>query len=640
MMLRVFIAVTHLLGAGHLTRAAAVARAFARAGHETTLVSGGMPAPLVALDGVNLVQLPPVKTAGTDFTTLLDEAGRPVVPDRLERRRGALLEAFRAARPDVLITELFPFGRRVLATEFMTLLEEARSRKPRPLTAASVRDILAAPTKPDRVAETHERLVGFYDAVLVHGDPDLVPLERSWPIGDELRPLIRYTGYVDEGLASPSQPARARNGIVVSGGSSAASLPLYRAAVEAARLVPDEPWRILVGAGVEHGAFGALSDAAPAHAAVERARPDFRRLLARAAASVSQAGYNTAVDLLRTSVAAVLVPFEAGRETEQRLRAERLAELGLTRVLPEAELSPVTLAEAVRAEAARSAGRSPGIALDGAAQTVAIVEKLARPAPPRAPVKSIPDWSPLDRVLRRTAEKGRTIAFWWRDDDAVAHTPALDRLLEVARAFDLSIAIAAIPGGVERSLMERLGDEPQAHVLVHGFAHVNYAPPGQKKAEFGPDRSPGALAHDAEAGLRLAQKACDGKLLPVFVPPWNRAAPELLRLLPRLGYRGFSGFDDRSASQPAPGLRRINANVDPIDWKGRRGLLSEEAIIAQLAAAVSARLDGSADPDEPIGLLTHHLIHDESVWRFCEALLDRLRRHDNLIYPSPRTLFP
>jgi len=53
----------------------------------------------------------------------------------------------------------------------------------------------------------------------------------------------------------------------------------------------------------------------------------------------------------------------------------------------------------------------------------------------------------------------------------------------------------------------------------------------------------------------------------------------------------------------------------------------------------SRQLDGGADPDEPIGLLTHHLIHDESVWRFCEALLDRLRMHGNLIYPSPRALF-
>ena len=80
---------------------------------------------------------------------------------------------------------------------------------------------------------------------------------------------------------------------------------------------------------------------------------------------------------------------------------------------------------------------------------------------------------------------------------AVAATPALDRLLEVARAFDLPIALAAIPRGIERSLMERLGDEPQAHMVVHGLAHLNHAPPGEKKAEFGRHRPLVALARDA-----------------------------------------------------------------------------------------------------------------------------------------------
>ena len=153
MTLRIFIAVTHLLGAGHLTRAAALARALAGAGHETTLVSGGMPFALIAGAGFEFVQLPPVRTAGSDFRALLDEAGHAIATERLARRRTMLLEAFRAAKPDVVITELFPFGRRVLAKEFIALLEEAHRRKPRPLVVSSARDILVAPAKPERVAE-------------------------------------------------------------------------------------------------------------------------------------------------------------------------------------------------------------------------------------------------------------------------------------------------------------------------------------------------------------------------------------------------------------------------------------------------------------------------------------------------------
>src|SRR5690606_20975828 len=110
--------------------------------------SGGSPAPLAKTDGATLVQLPPVRTRGTDFRTLLDEAGEPVTEARLARRREMLLDSLRTFRPDILVTELFPFGRRVLAEEFMALLEEAHGMRPRPLILSSVRDILVAPSRP------------------------------------------------------------------------------------------------------------------------------------------------------------------------------------------------------------------------------------------------------------------------------------------------------------------------------------------------------------------------------------------------------------------------------------------------------------------------------------------------------------
>ncbi len=143
--------------------------------------------------------------------------------------------------------------------------------------------------------------------MLVHGDPGFLPLDASWPVVEELAPRLRYTGYVDEGevVSTPGEP---RSGIVVSGGSSAAGLPLQEAAVAAAALTPALSWRILVGRAVPEPAFAALREAAPPNAIVERARPDFRALLAGAALSVSQAGYNTVLDLLRSGCPAVLVP--------------------------------------------------------------------------------------------------------------------------------------------------------------------------------------------------------------------------------------------------------------------------------------------------------------------------------------------
>ena len=62
---------------------------------------------------------------------------------------------------------------------------------------------------------------------------------------------------------------------------------------------------------------------------VFRFRSDFASLLNGAALSVSQAGYNTVCDILRAGCRSLLVPFSAGGETEQSVRAERLARLGL-----------------------------------------------------------------------------------------------------------------------------------------------------------------------------------------------------------------------------------------------------------------------------------------------------------------------
>ena len=374
--MRVLIAVTHLLGAGHLTRAAALPRAFAQAGHDATLISGGRPAPMVATGSVWLVQLPPVRTVGTDFSTLLDDNGRPAPAEHLAVRRGIMLSTLEQMRPDVVVTELFPFGRRALAGEFLALAERAQAMRPRPLVLSSVRDILVAPEKPGRVAETHARLSAFYDAVLVHGDPDLIRLDASWPVGAPVRDLLHYTGYVDDG-APAGPPGAATGEILVSGGSSAASLPLYRAALGAAARLPQHRWRVLVGAGVSEDAFDAFKQAAPANAAVERARRDFRALLCGARLSVSQAGYNTVVDLLRARVRAVLVPFAGGRETEQLMRAQSLAALDVARVLPEASLSTATLAQHAAEALTRPPPPASSVRLVGAERTVAIVETLA-----------------------------------------------------------------------------------------------------------------------------------------------------------------------------------------------------------------------------------------------------------------------
>lgn len=627
--MKILIAVTHLLGAGHLTRAAALARAFAAAGHETVLVSGGRPAPLVRLDGVRLVQLPPLRIEGFDFTRLIGPDGEAAGPDLLAARRSLLLDTLAALGPDAVITELFPLGRRGLASEFLALVEAAHRRPERPLILCSVRDILVPPDRQSKVDEAHARVAALYDAVLVHGDPAVLPLDASWPVDPVLADKLRYTGYVDEGGAAPDP--QKRQGILVAAGSSAAGLGLFRAAIAAAGRRPDLGWRILVGHFVPDDELARLAADLPPQT-VMRARPDYRALMAGAVVSVSQCGYNTAVDLLVTGTPAVLVPFEAGRETEQRLRAERLAALSRARIVPEETLSPETLLAAIQDAMHTLPSPNEGVsgtkrgspAFAGCTRTVAIVEDLRR-----RPVQSQAGgaFHHLRAVLDKAAEAGRRVPLWWRDDDAVAATPALDRLLALAAGRPIMIAV--IPAGAEPSLGRRLEEERGVTLAVHGLAHANHAPPGQKAAEFGPHRPLSVLRRDAGEALRLARERLpEDRLLPVFVPPWNRIAPALAAELPGLGYTGVS----TAGGKPVAGLFRADADLDVIDWRGTRSLRDPETLLAAIADHAAG---GS---DRPLGLLTHHLAHDEAVWSFLDELMPLLT-HPSVLWHDPCDLF-
>lgn len=371
---RVLIAVTHLLGIGHLVRARHLAGALAQAGYEVALASGGMPDGRAA-NGYRFVQLPPVRVVGTDFRNLLDEEAERATPQRLGAREAGLAALARELRPDIVVTEHFPFGRRQLAGEFLALIEAARAARPQVVVLSSIRDVLVAPLRPERLAEAHRRLEDLFDGVLVHGDRAFLPLEASWPVPPALAERLHYTGY----LAAPAPVAEApaaSGGILVSGGGSAAALPLFRLALAAAELLPAQDWRLLVGHGVAEPDFTALLRQAPANAIVERARPDFPALLRNCALSLSLAGYNTVLDLVQAGPRALVAPFDAGNETEQAIRAAALERAGLARLLRR-EAGPEVLVAAIdEALAGGRPGRVP-VDLDGAAGAVAAVRRLA-----------------------------------------------------------------------------------------------------------------------------------------------------------------------------------------------------------------------------------------------------------------------
>jgi len=235
------------------------------------------------------------------------------------------------------------------------------------------------------------------------------------------------------------------------------------------------------------------------------------------------------------------------------------------------------------------------------------------------------DWTPLDREFDRWRQAGLTLPLWWRDDDAVAPTPALNRLAALAEAVEMPLHLAVIPARAEPALVDTVAAHPRLIPVVHGWAHVSHAPAGEKKAEFGAHRPLPAMAREARDGHSRLRALFGPALRPMFVPPWNRIAPELLPALPGLGYAMISTFTPRKSAEPAPGLPQVNTHLDPIDWRGGRSLADADGLIAQIAAQLADRRAGHTDNDEPYGLLTHHLVHDAAIWDFTEALLARLR---------------
>jgi len=375
---RVLFHVQHLLGVGHLKRAATIVTAMAEAGLQVTVALGGRPLPEVAFRCASVAQLPPATIAGEDFSTLLDDTGRPVDAAWKEARCAALLSLYRELDPDVLLVELFPFGRRPFRFELIPLLEAVHASSPRPRVACSVRDILVGARKPGREAETVATLRASFDAILVHGDPKLIPFKATFAAAGEIADLIRYTGYVAES-AGPAPPAGIGE-VLVSAGGGAVGAPLLFAALRAKPLspLPDRTWRIIAGPNFPAELQAALAAEAGPGIVVERFRPEFPALLAGCAVSISQAGYNTTMDILRAGARAVVVPYETPGETEQRRRADLLAGSGFLTVVPADELSPERLAAAVAEALSKPRGPTAEVDLTGAGTTARIVAELAR----------------------------------------------------------------------------------------------------------------------------------------------------------------------------------------------------------------------------------------------------------------------
>ncbi|MEX6506197.1 polysaccharide deacetylase family protein [Jiella sp. M17.18] len=249
------------------------------------------------------------------------------------------------------------------------------------------------------------------------------------------------------------------------------------------------------------------------------------------------------------------------------------------------------------------------------------------------------DLDDLSRELDRWTQAGRRIDVWWRDDDATRSSPALERLVRAAAEYDLPLAAAVVPEGLGASLPTALAD-PSLTILQHGFAHRNHAAPGGRAVECGGDRPVETVLAELSDGRSRLADAFGDRFLPVMVPPWNRITAEIVSALPGEGYRGVSVFGPRDPAAPRPdGLAEINAHLDLLTWKGGARFAGGEKLVKLASERLADRRLARTDPDEPFGILTHHLDHDAETWTFLRAMLGLLARHPAVRWRSAGELF-
>ncbi|MET0460839.1 MAG: glycosyltransferase [Ilumatobacteraceae bacterium] len=381
---RVLFHCQHSLGLGHLVRSLALAGCLAEHFDVTLLNGGRLPAGTIVPPGVELVDLPSLgHDAGHRLVS--QEPGRSV-DDVCAARRALVLDAFEQIRPDVVVVELYPFGRRKFEFELLPLLEAATARADRPLVVSSVRDILVGRDDGGRHDErARQRADRYLDAVLVHSDPRFARFEESFRPSTPLAVPVHHTGFVVPSRSPSGTTPTAPRGwmlprvlVSVGGGmvgddllsTAAAAAPVVRArtglttTLVAGPFLPDLARRRLHELVVTE----------PALTVLDRV-DDLCAEIGRSAASVSQAGYNTTMDVLRAGRPAIVVPYAAAGEDEQTRRAGRLQELGIVRVIAERELTPQRFAEEVTG-LPRSVPQAARLDLGGGPRSAGLVARL------------------------------------------------------------------------------------------------------------------------------------------------------------------------------------------------------------------------------------------------------------------------
>lgn len=336
----------HILGMGHLVRSMEIVRGLVPDFQICFINGGEIVEGFEVPDGVEVVNLPAIKT-DSEFQELRVVDSSYTLEEVKDIRCAELLQVFDRFQPDVLMVELFPFGRRRFSFELIPLLKRAKTRGTK--AVCSLRDIVV--TKSDR--KKHEEKVcklmnQYFDLLLVHGDPYFQPLEETFSRVADLTCEVKFTGYVVQPQPEPVAELPNINPdkplILVSVGGGRFGHELLDCVVETAPILKHLlPHQIQVFTGPfmpEWKLLELQSKAVSSNIRVDRYTPNLLSYMQKADLSISMSGYNTTMNVLTTGVRSLLLPFTGNDDQEQRIRAEKLAHLGVVEVIRPSDLEP------------------------------------------------------------------------------------------------------------------------------------------------------------------------------------------------------------------------------------------------------------------------------------------------------------
>lgn len=601
----------HSLGVGHLARARALADALAKDFQITLLNGGRFPKKMRVSNEIKIINLPPL--AFDEKMRLVSCDKRRSVERAKDLRKKIILDTYDELKPEIVLVELFPFGRKKFADELLPLLETARGKAK---IVCSLRDILVGNRRDQERFE--EKAIAtanrFFDAVLIHSDARFARFEDSLKTRAVLQIPCIYTGFVVPNVRRQAREKSDSNvkKIIVSAGGGIVGERLLRAAISAHKILAKTETietEIIAGLFLPKTIFQKLKyeTRGVKNLKITRFVENLRGAMAKSAVSVSQCGYNTAFDILLSGVSGIVVPYSDGGEDEQKIRARKLENLGALKVLDSENLNARNLAREIK----KSFDLVPEkLSLDiaGGANSAKILKKLL------AKNQTIFETSWLAPIRRVLAKSRAEIRLFFRDDDAGIGNERLFALLDIFEKYRMPLDLAAIPQAVTKDFAEKLtarmrGSKNLFSVHQHGFAHENHETAG-RKCEFGASRSKAEQFRDIAEGKKILKRHFGALAQPIFTPPWNRCSNTTAEVLTQLNFKILSRESKAEVLQ-LNGLQEIPVSLD---WFAKRkGVFLEKAEIGAMIA-------GQIAAGKPFGIMLHHAEMNALERKFFEEL--------------------